>query len=301
MNYIKTRLNNWVDSKINKIAYLNKVQYINDCVLHCNEMGITNEQHTENEIIVSLTTYRRRLYDVYLAIESMMQQTIKPNRIILWLGDELKDTDIPLTLKRQQKRGLEIRYCKDIGSYTKLIPVLMAFPSAAIITVDDDLLYSFDLIENLVSAYKKNPSLIHCLRMHRMKLRKNNTLEKYLKWILDCEYFDVSPLNFPTGVGGVLYPPNCFNKEVFNENVFLDICKYADDVWFKAMALLNNVFSQKVYSHNKNGNDFLTNTDVQDTALYQINKTMNDVQLKTVFDKYNLYEKLFKNNGMVLK
>jgi len=292
MKYIKNRLNNWVNGKINRITYLNRAQYLNDCVLHCNETGITDEQHTENEIIVSLTTYRRRLYDVYLAVESIMQQTMKPNRIILWLGDELKDTDIPLTLCKQQKRGLEIRYCKDIGSYKKLIPALLAFPSAAIITVDDDLLYSFDLVENLVNAYKKNPFLINCFRMHRMKLRKDNTLEKYQKWILNCEFLDISSLNFPTGVGGVLYPPHCFSEEVFNEKVFLDICRHADDVWFKAMALLNNVLSQKVYTHNKNGNDFLSNTDIQDTALYRINKSMNDVQLKAVFDKYNLYEKL---------
>jgi hypothetical protein len=291
--YIKARINGWADSKIKRIAYLNRAQYLNDCVLHCDEMGITDKLGGgEHEIIVSLTTYGKRLYDVYLAIESIMQQTLQPNRIILWLGDELKGTDIPLTLCRQQKRGLEIRYCKDIGSYKKLIPSLIALPSAAIITVDDDNLYSFDLIENLVNAYKKNPLLIHCIRMHRMKLRNDNTLEKYLKWTMNCGLFDVSPLNFPTGVGGVLYPPHCFKEEVFNEKVFMDICKYADDVWFKAMALLNNVSSQKVFSHNKNGNDFLSNDNVQDISLWRINKTMNDIQLKAVFDRYHLYKKL---------
>jgi hypothetical protein len=290
--YIKARLDGWANSKINRIAYLNRAQYLNDCVLHCNEMGITDERHTEHEIIVSLTTYRRRLYDVYLAIESVMQQTMKPNKIVLWLGDELKGTDIPLTLCRQQKRGLEIRYCKDIGSYKKLIPALKAFPSAAIITVDDDNLYSFDVIENLVNAYRKNSLIIHCLRMHRMKLRSKNMLEKYSKWTKNCEFLDISPLNFPTGLGGILYPPNCYNEEVFNEKVFMDICKYADDVWFKAMALLNNVSSQKAFNYKKGVNGSLSNTDVQDTSLYRINKTMNDVQLKAVFEKYKLYEKL---------
>jgi len=298
MKIIKTRLNQWLDNKhnslINRIKYINRADYLSNCALNSIEQGISREKYCNDEIIVSLTTYSRRLYDVYLAIESIMQQTLKPNKIILWLSDEFKQNDIPLTLQKQQNRGLEIRYCKDIGPYTKLIPALMDFPSAAIITIDDDCLYYFDLIENLVNSYKKNPNLISCARMHQMKLINNNTFEKYEKWLMKCEFFDISPLNFPTGVGGVLYPPHCFNEEIFNENIFMNICKYADDVWFKAMALLNNVSSKKIYTHNKNGEDYFLNKNIQDIGLFKMNiyKGMNDIQLKSTFDKYNLYEKL---------
>jgi hypothetical protein len=43
-----------------------------------------------------------------------------------------------------------------------------------------------------------------------------------------------------------------------------------------------------------NGDDFLANNEVQDIALAKINveKFMNDVQIKAVFDKYNLYKYL---------
>ena len=128
--------------------------------------------------------------------------------------------------------------------------------------------------------------------MHRMKFINKSKPEKYKKWIWNYENFDISPLNFPTGAGGVLYPPYCFNKEVFNENVFMDICKYADDVWFKAMSLLNNTLSQKIYTHNKSGEDYTPIANTQDTELANINvvKNMNDKQIKAVFDKYNLYE-----------
>jgi hypothetical protein len=221
---------------------------------------------------------------------------MKPNRIILWLGNELENIDIPITLKNQQKRGLEIKYCQDIKSYKKLIPALKEFPSAAIITIDDDHLYHFDLVENMISAYKKNPKLIYCAKMHRMKLLRNKKPEKYKKWEINCGSFDVSPLNFLTGVGGVLYPPHCFNEEVLNERVFMDICRYADDIWFNAMALLNGVKIQEIFTHNINGNEHLRNMTAQYTSLSQINfeKNMNDVQLKAVFDKYNLYDYLKK-------
>jgi len=284
------------DYLVDRISYANRAEYLTNCALNCKTSGVSNDRYCDNEIVVSLTTYGRRLYEVYLAIESIMQQSMKPNRIVLWLGNELKNTPVPITLKNQQNRGLDIRYYEDILSYKKLIPALKAFPSDTIITVDDDLLYCFDFIENLVTAYLNNPKIISCIRMHRMKLHGKNKLEKYSKWIFNYENFDISPLNFPTGVGGVLYPPHCFNDEVFNENVFMDICKYADDVWFKAMALLNGVMAQKIFTHKKDGNDHLANLSAQYTSLSQINvdKNMNDAQLKTVFDKYNLYEYLLK-------
>ena len=286
------------DYLVDRISYVNRTEYLSNCALNCITPGISNDKYCDNDIIVSLTTYGRRFYDVYLAIESIMQQTMKPNKIILWLGDDLKNTEIPIVLKNQEKRGLNIRYCKDIGPYKKLIPALRAFPTAAIITIDDDHLYNLDLIENFVTAYKKNSKLIYCARMHRMKLINENKLELYENWNSCHENFDASPFNFPTGAGGVLYPPDCFNNEVFNEEVFMDICKYADDIWFKAMALLNGTFSQKIFTHNKSGKDYLSNNIANnDNALYHINvlKKMNDAQLEAVFNKYNLYAYLYKD------
>jgi len=301
---IITKFNRWVNKKINfrinflvkRFEYTCRAESLNNYVQNSSERGVSDAKHGDNNIIVSLTTYGKRLYDVYLTIESIMRQTMKPNKIILWLADELKNSDIPVTLRKQRERGLEIRYCKDLLSYKKLIPALAAFPSDVIITIDDDVLYFYDLIENMVNSYKKNPELIHCARMHRIKMINSKTPDKYENWTRNYDDSDVSPLNFSVGGGGILYPPHCFTEEVFNEKVFTDICKYADDVWFKAMALLNGVMSKKVFTHNKGGEDYFTNATVQDTALYQINgrQSMNDIQIKAVFDRYNLYERLLK-------
>jgi len=305
MRSIKTKLKQWLQKKVrdvnsifaehleNKFAYICKAEYLTNCALNSNTPGISDEKYCDNEIIVSLTTYDRRLYEAYLAIESIMQQSMKPNRIVLWLADEMKNENIPQVLRNQQKRGLEIRYYNDIKSFLKLIPSLKEFPSAVIITIDDDNLYHFELVENLVNAYRKNPDFIYCTRMRRIKLLHKRKLEKYSKWSNNYPHPGISPLNFPLGVEGVLYPPHCFNQEIFNEKVFTDICKYQDDVWFKAMALLNGVMAQRVFTH-----DSLSNNSAQYISLSRINngKKMNDVQLKAVFDKYNLYDKLVDTN-----
>ena len=41
------------------------------------------------------------------------------------------------------------------------------------------------------------------------------------------------------GCGGVLYPPDCFCDEVFNEKAFTNILPSQDDIWFWAMAVLS--------------------------------------------------------------
>jgi hypothetical protein len=290
---------NYIENKIIDIsdrnAFYTNAALMTEHAHNSSEPGISDTRYCDTELIVSLTTYGRRFYDVYLTVESIMRQTVKPNKIILWLAaDEFSGTELPVVLQKQQKRGLEIKYCKDVLSYKKLIPALKEHPAATIITIDDDNIYYFDLIEKLLSSYKANPGHIHCCNMHRMKLAGKNTLAKYNDWTRHYDGKDASLLNFPTGGGGVLYPPGCFDNEIFNEEVFMGICRHADDVWFKAMSLMKKVMSVKVPTHKKNGKDYYSNDNVQDTALALLNyrKKLNDIQLKAVFDKYDLYKYL---------
>jgi hypothetical protein len=292
---LKSKLNKWLNKHITaNVIYDNRVQLLNNSMLYSQEKGINDTPYDGRELIVSLTTYGRRLYDVYLTIETLMRQTLKANKIVLWLEEALKEVDIPLTLTKQQNRGLEIRYCEDTKSYNKLIPALSEFPEAVIITVDDDCLYNFDILENLFTAYMNAPAYIYALRLHRIKLNRKNLPVPYSKWDWEYRGLDDSVLNFPTGVGGVLYPPHCFPPEVFNKEVFREICGYADDVWFKAMSLMNGVLSRKAYSRDKGGKDYLVNNNMQDITLAQKNNdgSKNDIQIKAVFEKYNLYRYL---------
>ena len=100
---------------------------------------------------------------------------------------------------------------------------------------------------------------------------------------------------FLTGGGGTLYPPNSLDKEVLNVDVFKSICEFADDVWFNAMAKKKGTIINKVYTRSSNGNDFFINESVQDVGLRNINirgEQLNDKQLRAVFTKYNIYNKL---------
>jgi hypothetical protein len=213
---------------------------------------------------------------------------------VLWLDYSFQDKRLPQLLKQQQDRGLEICFCKDIRSYKKLIPALQKYPNDVIITADDDLYYNPNMLENLVVAYLSDSRYIYFNRGHRMKLLANGKPDKYINWQWRTTALDISPLNFPTNGGGTLFPPNCLHKEVFNENMFMNICPLADDVWFKAMALHNGTLSKKVETVNEYGEEYLENGSVQDGGLsfQNIGNGQNDIQIQAVFDKYNLWDRL---------
>jgi len=260
----------------------------------CMERGITDDLYYGQRVIVSMTTHSKRIYKVYLAIESLLQQTVKPNKIILWLAnDEFDDENIPEKLRRLKKRGLEIEYYKDIRQYKKIIPVLEKYPEDIIITVDDDVIYQDDLVENLMNSYKKDPQSIHFCRGHRMKLDETGKLLKYKDWQHRIAYEGTDILNFPTGVGGVLYPPHSLHTDVTRADLFMNLAPTSDDIWLKGMAILQGSSAKKAYTHSPNGVDYHSiNPDEpeDDIALFHINVSggKNDEQIEALFRYYDI-------------
>lgn len=90
--------------------------------------GTSAEPIAEREVIVSLTSYSRRVEQVHVSIESLMRQTVKPNRIILWLDDSWNHNNLPAALLMQMRRGLEVRFCPDYRSYKNSFPRSGNFP-----------------------------------------------------------------------------------------------------------------------------------------------------------------------------
>lgn len=268
-------------------------QFLEDKILNCQDLGITSERYCNQEIIVSLTTYSRRLNWVAYTIESIMQQTIKANRIVLWIAPKDLNFGLPSSLRLQQKRGLEIYETPDIRSYKKIIPSIKKYPDSVIITIDDDVMYDYDLLGAMFGSYMKSPNHIHACRCHSIDYYANGKMKPYNKWKWDTFDFQNNYNNFFTGVGGVLYPPGCLDSEVLNETVFMDICKTADDVWLNAMARKAGSIIDKVPTKSLQGKDFIAIEDIQDMGLNSINvnRNLNDKQIEAVWKKYNILSK----------
>lgn len=245
----------------------------------------------DKKVIVSLTSYGRRLFDVPYAIESIMRGSIKPNRIRLYI--DTRDIDnIPTTLDNLCQRGLEIIPTADnIRSYKKLHHSLSDFPDDIIVTIDDDVIYEYDLLERLLDSYKNNPSSIHCARCHRIAFDKSGNLMPYNRWQWNYNIPSTSHLNFLTGVGGVLYPPGTLAAEATDSKLFASLAPTADDVWYFLMALKRGTSITKVATRNPSGNDYVENYAFHDEGLMQINTKqgcLNDRQIRAVMEYFNL-------------
>jgi hypothetical protein len=178
------------------------------------------------ELIVSLTSYPARYATLALTLKCLLAQSIKADKTILWIAHE-DMASLPKSITGLQGHGLEIRPCKNIRSYKKIIPALAAFPEAFIATADDDVYYSSDWLEKMVSLAGNNT--IVCHRAHMVSFDESGNLEPYDEWHFDETA--VSPILFPTGVGGVLYAPGSLAQEVLDEAEFTRLCPSADDVW----------------------------------------------------------------------
>lgn len=250
-----------------------------------------NLRSRETRLIISLTSYPQRFNSIYLTIESLLDQTVKPDHIILWLAkNEIEQTRLPLSIKKLRNRGLEIRIVdENIRSYKKLIHAIEQFNDYNIVTCDDDFIYPPWFLQELYRSYQQYPDCISAYRCRMMSKIDAYRLSPYQQWPFasdKCPSYNL----FPTTGGGSLYPPGSLNEQVL-DRMFLRLSPYADDIWFKAMSLLNKT---KVVMVLEKSIDFPTVAikNSQKTTLWKINATKNDEQLKNVFDHFELYNEI---------
>ena len=68
-------------------------------------------RENNESIVVSLTTYPKRIDTLHLTIKSLMAQSRPPEKVLLYLGDDVEDKLITKDLRHLVGKGLEIRSC----------------------------------------------------------------------------------------------------------------------------------------------------------------------------------------------
>ncbi len=202
------------------------------------------EHHTAHNLpsslVVSLTSYRPRFPTLALTLRSLLDQRTEADRTVLWVTPE-DLPDLPAEVLALRGSGLEIATVRNLRSYKKLVPALRSFPDCTIVTADDDAYYDPDWLTRLVATAKASPGAVVGLRCHMARMDKDGCLLPYNSW--DHETEATKPGHererlFPTGVGGILYPPEALVRQALDEDRFMRLCPSADDVWFFWMARL---------------------------------------------------------------
>ncbi len=251
-------------------------------------LGVSSEHH-DNEIIVSLTSYPARVKALATTVSTLLSQTLKPTKVILWLADSQfpqREKDLPRSLLRLKDYGLTIAWCEDIRSYKKLIPTLKEYPDAVVVTADDDVYYHPDWLKLLYNSYQQMPNAIHahCVRHVRMSSSYDG-FEPYSSWEHTTSE-GVAQFSFlQIGVGGVLYPPHCFHKDILKKELFMSLAPHADDLWFWAMAVLAKRPIVRVKGAMMPAINYRAST-AESLCKMNLDGGANDIQLKRLYAHY---------------
>ena len=191
------------------------------------KISIYKERFSTNNIFISLTTSPKRILHIEHLLNNLSTQTIKPNKIIL---------NLPFVFKRDNSEFKEIpkfiqnyplviiNRVEDIGPATKILGSLSIVdnPEDIIISVDDDIEYSKNMIEILYNQSVKNPNAIITGESF---MRTNDNKAQLLE-----------------GYSGVLYKRKFFNN-IDNEKIknYSKYCSLADDFILSNFMLKNNI------------------------------------------------------------
>jgi len=203
-----------------------------------------NNTVKSKQIIVSLTSFPAAISYAVGAVQSILNGTVLPDKIVLYLTfSQFPEGKISSELQElaNQNPVFEFRnYDEEIRSYRKLIPALKDFPEAIIVTIDDDVWYHKNMLRDLLCLHKQIPDAILANRAKQMKLNEPYRKWKKYRWYnFLTKKLHFSFKNIQTGVGGVLYPPNSLKPDMLDSGIFKEIAPTTDDIWFWAAAVAN--------------------------------------------------------------
>lgn len=133
------------------------------CRLYIESRHFSNKQvNTKEEVIVSLTSWKKRIGNVKYVIDSIYANTIKPDKVVLNLSLEefpCKLEELPDELVQLEHNNLlEIIWNEgNTKAFKKFIPTMKKYPNDIIIAIDDDFIYPTDFIETFVKKHREIP------------------------------------------------------------------------------------------------------------------------------------------------
>ena len=254
-------------------------------------------------IIVSLTSYPPRINNLQPTLKTIFNQTVQPDKIILWLAASefpQKEADLPkylIELIRQKK--ITIEWCNNLKPHKKYFYALQKYCNDIVITIDDDLLFSPKTIKCLLKSYKKFPQAVSAMRCHIMHPEGEKFADYNCFTHEQNEIVGVPSMRLlATNGAGSLFPPRLLDFQYFDENLINELCLNTDDLWLKAIEVLSDVpvvqpqrFGELKYAENS-----------QTTSLWQTNlsQNANNINLEKIrkwaehkFGKNILWNKIF--------
>jgi hypothetical protein len=183
-------------------------------------------------LIVSLTSYPPRFPYLQLTLKSLLDQTVRPDKIVLWIA-HADLAQLPETVSELAGELLDIRTCEDLRNFKRLVPAIEEFPDSFIIFVDDDIFYPAQWLERMVRAYDPRDPAVVCYRASRIGHNADGSLTPYRTWpeAVDRKAERPSVDLLPINQMGVLYPPGSLPQQTKDYSLIQKLSPTSDEVW----------------------------------------------------------------------
>ena len=231
---------------------------------------------------------RNRPYKIYVSLTSIINQSLLPDGIFLYLSTDEYLLDTGFTNKIlcknlqnlliKNKGLIHIKWVKNTGPYRKITNLMKEKrnENCVIITIDDDFIYPPTLIDTHIHYY----NIYRCDIGFRGKTHKCNPFN----YMNPSEFEHKTKYNLPTGLGSILYMVCSYTKflHILDDEQLIKIAKCNDDILLYILRIITNT-------------PVFINNDV-----FNFSQAMcNEVSLFKQFNNYKLNKNALCNNTIV--
>jgi len=244
---------------------------------------LSDKSEREERIIVSLTSFPKRIKYVWLPIRSLLCNTQRPDRLILWLSKEQfpkGENSLPRLLLNLKKYGAEFRFVEgDIKSHKKYYYAYREFKDDLVLLVDDDLIYPSYFISKMYEKWKisDKPSMVFNYGQRLYSAQGELLPADQRVDVLD-EDNDSRTIMAGSG-GGLMLRPSTLSPLITNKDLFLSLTPYSDDYWIDT-----NVRYSGLKMYKTRGGKLLQLYIYKDFRLWTINRVDGEDYLKRLND-----------------
>lgn len=214
-----------------------------------NYQGVNSGIKRTVPVIVSLHAKPSDYKNLPITLYSLLNQTMKPDKIILWINEDENLQTLPYEITQFIKNGLEIKFIKNKNEYTATYYAIKEFSNSINVIAQNGLHYSKNWLKKLYSSYIQYSDEIQVHLANEVILKDENLLpSKFWKKSIEGKSSYSYVINLQ---GGVLFPPNCFGKDFLRKDIFLKYAPANPELWLWVMSLVYGKKTRIVKNNNK--------------------------------------------------
>ncbi len=213
-----------------------------------------NKEDRNEKLIFTLTTFPDRIDSVQYTLKTLFSQSLKPDRVILWLAaEEFENFEFPESIKKFIDIGLEIRYCDNLYGHKRYYKLYESLKENELMVMfDDDILFPKYLVERLYDKWQTNKKCIVCDRGQVLSFDGDKVLNPG-RWssISNVGLKQPSFRILASPGGGCLIPPNSLYKDACDSEIIKKYALKTGDIWLMFMAVQNNTKIMRTYKYHR--------------------------------------------------